>query len=151
MAAGDERATGVIEAIYVYPAPRAAAVSLAEANALPGVGLREDRPRRAPREVTLLARDAWEAATAAVGRALPPDSRRANLVVSGLPLAAAIGRRLRVGGAVLRICGVTDPCARMDEVAPGLRAALEPECRGGVFGTVEVGGTIAVGDPVGIE
>lgn len=151
MAAGDERTTGVIEAIYVYPAPRAAPIPLAEAEAIPGVGLRQDRPRRAPREVTLLAREAWEAATVCVGRALPAHTRRANLVVCGLPLAAAIGRRLRVGGAVLRICGVTDPCARMDEAAAGLRAALEPECRGGVFGTVEVGGTLAVGDPVAIE
>jgi MOSC domain-containing protein YiiM len=39
----------------------------------------------------------------------------------------------------------------MDELAPGLRAALTPDWRGGVTGRVIADGTIAVGDEVRIE
>jgi MOSC domain-containing protein YiiM len=38
-----------------------------------------------------------------------------------------------------------------DPVAPGLRDALTPERRAGVFGAVLEGGPIAVGDRVTVE
>src|SRR4051794_29684488 len=49
---------------------------------------------------------------------------------------------------LVRIYGEVTPCERMDEAQPGLRAALRPHWRGGAFGEIVEGGTIAVGDPV---
>ena len=43
-----------------------------------------------------------------------------------------------------------DPCSRMEELQPGLRAALTPDWRGGVLGRVIADGEIAVGDSVTI-
>jgi hypothetical protein len=36
----------------------------------------------------------------------------------------------------------------MDEVHPGLREALKPDCRAGVYGTVTRPGWIRIGDPI---
>jgi MOSC domain-containing protein YiiM len=103
------------------------------------------------RQVTLLAAEAWETAAAEAGSAAPPAARRANVVIRGLDLAPTIGKRVRIGPVVLQIHGETDPCAMMDAVTPGLREALVPNCRAGVFGAVIEGGAIAVGDPVAVE
>ena len=48
-------------------------------------------------------------------------------------LAHTRGRVLRVGPCRLAIGGELTPCERMDEAAPGLRAALQPDWRGGVL------------------
>jgi MOSC domain-containing protein YiiM len=45
----------------------------------------------------------------------------------------------------------TDPCERMEKLAPGLRAALTPDWRGGVCTMVLAGGEIAIGDEIRIE
>ena len=44
--------------------------------------------------ITLLAAEAWEAATTELGIAAPPSSRRANVVIRGLDLADTLGKRL---------------------------------------------------------
>ncbi|MGH7650467.1 MAG: hypothetical protein ACREMS_01360 [Gemmatimonadaceae bacterium] len=49
------------------------------------------------------------------------------------------------------IGGELTPCERMDEALPGLRAAMRPEWRGGVFGRVMSAGIIRVGYPVAWE
>jgi MOSC domain-containing protein YiiM len=72
-------------------------------------------------------------------------------VIRGLDLADTLGRRLRVGPVLIQVHGETDPCELMDRVAPGLKEALTPERRAGVFGAVVEGGAMAVGDPVTVE
>jgi len=101
------------------------------------------------RQVTLLERGDWEAAIAEVGHRLPWQERRANLLVEDLDLPQVPGTRLRIGDTVeLEITRETDPCERMDALAPGLRAALTPDWRGGACSRVVVGGTIRVGDTI---
>jgi MOSC domain-containing protein YiiM len=141
---------GIVEAIYLYPQRGAAPVAVNEARARAGAGLEGDQKRSARRAVTLLSREAWEAVAAALGADLAPTLRRANLLVSGADLAPTIGRRLRIGEVELFIRGETEPCANMDRQYPGLRGALTPGLRGGVYGSVEVEGVIRVGDVLSI-
>jgi MOSC domain-containing protein YiiM len=140
-----------VEAIFVYPRPRAEGVPVPEADAVAGKGLAGDHDRSPWRQVTVLAREAWRAANEEVATELPPQTRRANVVVSGLDLANSRGRRLRLGQILLEVGGETKPCERMDEASEGLRAALTPDWRAGVFGRIVEEGRVAVGDRAGWE
>ena len=111
-----------------------------------GVAGSVDRSRR--RQVTLLESEAWAQCMTELGIERDPALRRANLLVSGVRLARARGSILRIGEVRLAIGGELTPCERMDEVAPGLQAALQPDWRGGVFAQVISGGAIRVGDPI---
>jgi len=104
------------------------------------------RGKPGKRQVTVLSREAWEAACAEVEVVLPWTLRRANLLVEGIDLARVAGARLRVGDALLEVTGETDPCVRMDETKQGLFAALERGARGGVCCRVIESGHVATGD-----
>lgn len=107
---------------------------------------------RGRRQVTLIERGDWDAAMAEVGYAIPWQERRANLLVEGLDLPQTPGTRLRIGcDVIVEVTRETDPCERMEALAPGLRAALSSDWRGGICTRVKVGGHITVGDYIGIE
>ncbi|MCW3847796.1 MOSC domain-containing protein [Sphingomonas sp. LB-2] len=104
------------------------------------------------RQVSLIEAGDWAAATAEVGVDLPWWARRANLLVEDFDLPHGGDVRVRIGAeVVIELKTEIDPCERMDELAPGLRQALEPDWRGGAGGKVISGGVIAVGDPIRIE
>ena len=104
------------------------------------------------RQVTLIERVDWDAAMAEVGRDIAWSERRANLLVDGFDLPQVPGTRLRIGAdVVLEVTRETDPCDRMEALAPGLCAALSPDWRGGACTRVLTGGRIAVGDAIRIE
>ena len=142
-----EEVVGEVLAIFVFPEQRGPATPLSEVEAVAGRGLAGDHPRKPHREVTLLSQQSWGEATAPFGGELPPETRRANLLIDG-DLAGTIGRRLRVGGVELLVRGETVPCERMNEARAGLRKMLSVQMRGGVFGQVVKGGLIRVGDRV---
>ncbi len=52
------------------------------------------------------------------------------------------------GEVVLKITGPCAPCARMDEIRPGLR--LELDGKRGMLASVVRGGTIRVGDAISV-
>ncbi|MFQ5462909.1 MAG: MOSC domain-containing protein [Phycisphaerae bacterium] len=110
---------------------------------------KENRPA-GHREVTLLSQAAWRRACADLGRDLPWYTRRANLLTEGVDLTQLIGKTLAIGTVEIRIHGESKPCRIMNQQYDGLRAALVPEGRGGVFGQVVAGGTIHVGDALAI-
>ena len=139
---------GRVEQILVYPERRGPARECREVIAVAGVGLAGDHRRNPSRAVTLLSIEAWEEAMALMGGDLPPRARRANLVVRGLDLGPLVGRRLRIGGAEMRVRGETVPCDRMDLQRAGLQEGLRLRMRGGVFGPVERSGPIRLGDAV---
>ena len=113
-------------------------------------GAMRGKPYR--RQVSLIERGDWEAATAEVGQVIPWQERRANLLVDGLNLPQVAGVCLRIGAdVVLEITRETDPCERMEALAPGLKAALLPDWRGGACAMVVIEGMIAVGDRIRIE
>lgn len=110
------------------------------------------KPGRNKRQVTVMTADCWSAAIRDLGVSVPWEERRVNLLVDGLVLEETAGARLLFsGGAVLEITGECDPCSRMEEIAPGLKAALLPHWRGGVTTIVRAAGRIAIGDSVRIE
>ncbi len=59
-----------------------------------------------------------------------------------------VGQRVRAGDAVFEVTMVCDPCHRMDELRPGLRAQLDG--RRGMLARVVEGGEVAVGDELSL-
>ncbi len=114
-------------------------------------GLAGERSHPKDRAVTLLAREAWQAACDALGDSLPWTLRRANLLVAGVELEASVGRRLRVGSVLLEVTEDNPPCRVMDILHAGLRAALAPDGRAGVACRVLEAGGLRVGDAVRFE
>jgi MOSC domain-containing protein YiiM len=114
-------------------------------------GMRKPNSRNR-RQVTVMAAEAWQLALAELGVDVPWEHRRVNLMVEGLALQHTTGARLVfASGLVLEITGECDPCRRMDDIAPGLEAALRPDWRGGVTTRVAEGGPVEIGDQVRIE
>jgi MOSC domain-containing protein YiiM len=121
------------------------------ATLVAGQGLAGSVGRSRRRQVTPLEREAWERCLNEVGACADPSKRRANILVSGLSLARTRGRVLVLGSARLAVGGELTPCERMEEVAPGLQAAMRPDWRGGVFAQVLTDGVIRVGDRIDWE
>jgi MOSC domain-containing protein YiiM len=152
-----EEAIGRVIGIARRSARRAAMEEIAEGMIAPGSGLEGDHkgakfPHRA---ITVLSREAWEAALAELGGpaepvALPWTARRANILVEGVDLPRARGGRVRIGPALLEVTYPTQPCARMEEAHAGLLRALHPDWRGGITARVLEGGVVRLGDPVSV-
>jgi MOSC domain-containing protein YiiM len=113
-----------------------------------GRGLAGNADQGGKRQVTIIEQEVWARHMAAVGAALPPSTRRANLMVSGIALADSRKRILQVGPVRIRIYGETKPCEQMEEAHAGLRAVMYPSWGGGAYGEVLDDGEIAVGDAV---
>lgn len=118
------------------------------AQLVAGLGLIDNANQGGKRQVTIIAAERWAELMQELGAQLDPTARRANLMISGLPLQDSRGRLLQIGGCRLRILGETRPCERMDEALPGLRACMQRNWGGGVFAEVLDSGEIAVGDAV---
>jgi len=111
-----------------------------------GEGVRDDHTRGAKRHVTLFFADDWAEAEHAIGRDVDPVGRRANLFLSGGGGASLIGKTVQLGEAVVDIQSETAPCHIMNAAAKGLEEAMRPNCRGGVWGLIQKGGTVRRGD-----
>ncbi len=109
------------------------------------------------RQVSLIEAESWAEALADLSQAAlhsaePWWRRRANLLVEGIRLPRAEGTRIRIGaGCLFEVITECNPCHRMEEVAPGLKAALTPGWRGGFLLRVLEDGEIAIGNEVRIE
>jgi MOSC domain-containing protein YiiM len=140
---------GKLLGIAIRPKSRSPMIPLDRADVTTGEGVVGDsRGRPGSRQVTIVSREAWQAACDEIGQSLPWTVRRANLFVEDLELPKELGRQICIGQVVLEVCGETDPCARMDAQVSGLTAALTPDWRGGVCCRVITGGEIHVGDTV---
>jgi MOSC domain-containing protein YiiM len=107
----------------------------------------DSRGKPGHRQVTLLSAEAWADACADLDAEVSWTTRRANLLIRGLRFGPEdVGRRIRVGEALLEITGETIPCRRMDEQHDGLTGALTADWRGGACCRVIEAGRIRVGD-----
>ena len=140
-----------------HAAPRGAMETLERVLITPERGVEGDcKGRFKPggrnrRQVTLIEAGDWARAMAELGADLPWWSRRANLLIDGLDLPQRAGAILRIGTVRLEVTIECDPCQRMDELVPGLQAALRPDWRGGACARVLSGGMVAIGDRIEIE
>jgi MOSC domain-containing protein YiiM len=76
-----------------------------------------------------------------------PGAIRENVTVEGVDVQTwAVGQHVQVGGALLEITLVCDPCERMDQLRAGLRAEIDG--KRGMLAHVVEGGEIAVGDEI---
>ena len=148
MDSGERPGPGRLEAIWLKRAHRGPMDPATSATLVPGRGVLGSVGRSSRRQVTIIEREVWEGVARAVGVAVPPSARRANLMVSGISLVETRGRVLVIGGVRLRINGETKPCERMEEAAPGLRDAMYDDWGGGAFAAVLDEGVVTVGDVV---
>jgi MOSC domain-containing protein YiiM len=138
--------------VWLRSEPGGAMLARDSLEAVADAGLVGDHTYGRLRHVTIVFEDDWRAAAATLGlRDLDPAGRRANVLVSGRGDAALVGSTIRVGAVSVAVKGVTAPCPQMDRAAPGMKDALEPDGRGGVWGRVVTGGTIRPGDALTVE
>ncbi len=137
-------------AIAIRNGPRGPMLELTDVGALTDAGLRGDNRGSLNRGITLLSADQWQHVQQELAVTLPWHTRRANLLISGGSLADWRGRTIRIGRVEVAVRKETAPCERMDELCPGLRAALQSDVRGGVHGRILHGGTIRLGDRVDV-
>jgi MOSC domain-containing protein YiiM len=112
-----------------------------------GIGAAQFRGRRKPEnEVTLIAREAIDAANDEFNYVIEHLDTRRNLLTEGVPLNDLVGKSFRVGsGVVLKGLELCEPCGYLEKrTFVGIQAALKH--RGGLRCCVLVGGEVHVGD-----
>jgi len=150
--------SGILKGIARHARPRGPMETVSQVRVTREEGVHGDfrgalRPgKRNWRQVSLLEAESWAEAMRQLGADVPWQERRANLLVEGLALPRRTGAVIAIGASLrIETTGECDPCSRMEEVAPGLKAALMPFWRGGVLGKVLDDGEIAIGDGIRIE
>lgn len=96
---------------------------------------------------------------AEVGHAVTPGLLGENVTTRDLDLLALpVGSRLSIGGAVVTVTGLRNPCRQIEALQPGLLARVvrrhddgTVERLAGVMGVVSRGGVVAAGDPVAVS
>jgi len=117
----------------------------------PQAGVIGDHGTSRHRQVSLLDEDSWNAACIEVDEALNWTTRRSNVLVSGLDLQNLVGSQIRLGSALVEVMGEVVPCHVMDAAKKGLKDALKPDWRGGVYGRVIESGQVHVGDKITVH
>ncbi len=141
---------GRINAIWIKRAKLGPMDPVRRAKLVGGEGLVGNADQGGRRQVTLVEAERWGEAMAELSGNLDPSTRRANLLVEGIPLAGSRGRVLAIGPCRLKVWGELRACERMERALAGLKDTLNAGStwRGGAYSEVLVGGEIAVGDPV---
>lgn len=136
---------GQIEAIWIKRAKRGPMDTVDQGEMIAGKGLVGNANQGGRRQVSIIDAAVWELIMEELGATIDPSARRANIMVRGLELANTRKRILLLDECRVRIFTETKPCERMDEVLPGLKAALYKNWAGGASGQVITGGRVRVG------
>ena len=121
-----------------------------DANFITGQGMEGDRHlrsdgRRSNRQVVIMDSETLRHFD------LLPGQVRENVTVAGLDFSSiSAGDKVSLGGdVILEITGDCEPCARMDELRPGLKDEIDG--KRGLLAFVEKGGVVSVGAEVGVN
>ena len=121
-----------------------------DANFITGQGMEGDRHlrsdgRRSNRQVLIMDSETLSHFD------LLPGQVRENVTVAGLDFSSiSAGDKVSLGGdVILEITGDCEPCARMDELRPGLKDEIDG--KRGLLAFVEKGGLVTVGAEVGVN
>lgn len=93
------------------------------------------------------------------GFAVAPGDIGENITTEGIDLLALpTGARLAIGGAVIEVTGLRNPCIQLDRFRDGLmQAVLDRDVDGrlvrkaGIMGIVIEGGQVSIGDRIDVE
>ena len=123
---------------------------VSDANFITGQGMEGDRHlrsdgRRSNRQVLIMDSETLSHFD------LLPGQVRENVTVAGLDFSSiSAGDKVSLGGdVILEITGDCEPCARMDELRPGLKDEIDG--KRGLLAFVEKGGVVSVGAEVGVN
>ena len=98
------------------------------------------------RQVSLIERETLSEHAAALHvDDFAPGAVRSNIETEGVNLMEFIGKKIRVGSAVLEFYAPRDPCSKMEALASGLKVRMM-KGRQGVLATVLTSGVVRVGD-----
>lgn len=120
--------------------------------------VRSDPARPNLRQVHLIHQELLDA-LADAGHVVLPGQLGENVTTVGLDLLALpTGARLHLGGAVVEVTGLRNPCTQINRFQPGLlKLVLRKDAAGdverltGVMGVVVRGGVVRPGDPIIVE
>lgn len=141
---------GRVEWIGLRPQRDVEMVSVTEALAVAGKGLRGDRyaSGSGKRGITLIQAEHLPVIAALAGHdRIAAALLRRNVVVSGIPLIALKGRRFRIGEVLLEGTDECAPCSRM-EAALGAGGYNAMRGHGGLCARILEGGQFREGDAV---
>lgn len=147
-ASDDSKILGRIVGIAIREKSGAPMTEIVEASATKDGGIDSDVKKSLARGITFLSVEKWHETMDEMGLELPWPSRRANVLVESVDLLSLIGKTIEFGSVAVLVNGETEPCARMEALAPGLREALAIEGRAGVYGRVVQSGAFRVGDSI---
>ncbi len=135
---------GQLYRIQRCPGSRLPMIALSDAVVIEDFGVRDDRHARAgsDRQILLLEKETLDQL------GLQPGEVKENFTTSGIDLRALNpGARLGVGAeAILEITKPCAPCARMEEIRPGLLREIAG--RRGMLARVLRGGAVKPGDSI---
>ena len=147
---------GTIESINIADGAKEPMRAIAEARAIPGLGLEGDRyalgqgtffKPEPSHELTLIEAEAIEALSRDYLIELAPGAARRNLVTRDVPLNHLVGKEFFIGEVKIRGIRLCEPCDHLQHLTgqPVIKGLLH---RGGLRAQILSEGTIHVGDIV---
>lgn len=138
-------------AIFLSPKRRDDLRAVEQAELVAGRGIVGDRfydvTDRVDRPVTLIEREAVEAACRDYRLSFEPRHTRRNLLTAGVALNHLVGRRFRIGAVVLEGVKLCEPCVHL----AGLTSETFSKAlvhRGGLRAVIVEGGVVRPGDAI---
>jgi MOSC domain-containing protein YiiM len=92
------------------------------------------------RQISLMEREQIAEHSVALGlKSIPPGLVRANIETEGIDLIQHLGRKIRIGEAILFFYEGRLPCGQMDAICLGLRALMENNRQGVMAEVIQSG------------